>query len=248
MALSMSIAIDPERAESGAVSPTPPPGSTAVESPENRNSVQTAPPAPSTPPARLDPPAPSVAGNLVAPRSRDEPEPEPERRREGLKLPLDYSLAAFVEVAGRFAPATAAGGSLQLRGRHGMFSLSLEGRLHPPFGTTLPGGAKISSGLAALVIAPCAHYGAVFACVLALGGEVWASSSAVQDSRTDLALYSALGVRLGLDWPQRGIWAFSLHADGFRPLTQISISLDNETVWTAPSLALAFGAGGVVRF
>jgi hypothetical protein len=81
-----------------------------------------------------------------------------------------------------------------------------------------------------------------------MGGEVWAGSSAVSDQRTDLALYSALGARLGVDWPERGIWGVSLHADGLRPLTKISIALDSKNVWSARPLAFAFGGGAVLRF
>jgi hypothetical protein len=153
-----------------------------------------------------------------------------------------------VEVASGFTPEIAAGGSLLVRGRHGLFSLSLEGRVDAPSGMNLAGGARVQGGLAALVIAPCVHYGPGFGCLLGLGGEVWASSSSVTDPRSDVALYGAVGGRLGLDWPDRGIWAISLHADGLRALTRVSIEVDRESVWAAPPFALAVGGGAVVRF
>jgi hypothetical protein len=70
----------------------------------------------------------------------------------------------------------------------------------------------------------------------------------VSDPDSDLSLYSALGARLGLDWPERGVWAVALHADALRPLTRISIRLSEKTAWAAPALALVAGAGVVVRF
>jgi hypothetical protein len=77
---------------------------------------------------------------------------------------------------------------------------------------------------------------------------VWAGASGVSDPRTDLAPYSALGGRLGLDWPQRTLWGISLQVDAIRALTPVSIVLNDETAWSAPPLAVAFGAGAVLRF
>jgi hypothetical protein len=189
----------------------------------------------------------------VLPVSRDRPAGERpdagvDLERNRLRLPADYSLGLFAAVASGLTPGTAGGGSLLLRGRHRFFSLSLEGRLHAPSGIDAPSGGRVRSGLAALVIAPCLHYGPGFGCVLALGGQVWASASDVTHPRTDVTLLGAVGARVGLEWPERGIWAIAVHADGFRALTRLAIRFDEQKVWSAPTFAAVLGGGAVVRF
>ncbi|HWA72980.1 MAG TPA: hypothetical protein VG937_11615 [Polyangiaceae bacterium] len=239
MALSVSIAIDPERAELGAAAPPP---TSPRPAPGARDSAAAA-TVPPTPPAPVAV-APAVAVMPRTPPSDERTEPQ----RARLVLPIDYSLSAFAELSSGLSPGTAAGASLQLRGRHGLFSLALQARLGIPSGVDAPEVGRVRSGLLAVVLAPCVHWGPGFGCALGLFGEVWAGASGVSDPRTDLAAYSALGARLGLDWPQRSIWGISLQVDALRPLTPVSIILNDETAWSAPPLAVAFGAGGVVRF
>ena len=243
MALSMSIAIDPERADLAAT-------------PETGFAVEGAPPSASTqplPPSAPAPPPVAAPAAPATPSAEREPAPLSAERRiapraERLALPIDYTLSAYLEVSSGFSPATAAGGgSLQLRGRHGHFSIALQGRIDAPSGMDAEGG-RVESGLAALVLAPCVHLGPASGCVLGMAGEVWASSSQVSDARSDVAMYGAVGARLGLDWPEQKLWAISLHADALRPLTRISIHLNQDPVWSAPAIAFALGTGATVRF
>lgn len=253
MALSMSLAIDPERAEqgssaagSGAFAALDTPSGEGVTPASGPGTASAAAPAPAPPTQPKEPPP--VVRAPIASRRFEQAEPEPARRRDRLKLPIDYSVAAFAQMASGFVADAAPGASLLVRGRRGLFSVSLEGRLDAPAGTDLSGGGRVESGLAAVIIAPCVHYDPGYACVLGLGGQVWASSSSVSDARNDVVLYGALGARVGVEWPERGIAAISLHADALRALTRVSIELDREAVWKAPTLALAFGAGAVARF
>jgi hypothetical protein len=245
MALSVSIAIDPEHMVQGAAVPAPISESAASGVQPSAN-VAT----PPSPPAKVTPPQRSADQTAtIVPTLGTRPSDErAELRGERLVLPIDYSLGAFAELSSGVSPGTAAGASLQLRGRHGPFSIALQARLGIPSGIDAPEAGRVRSGLLAVVLAPCAHWGPGFGCALGVFGEVWAGATGVSDPRTDLAVYSALGGRLGLDWPQRTIWGISLQVDALRPLTPVSIILNDETAWSAPPVAVAFGAGAVLRF
>jgi hypothetical protein len=247
IALSISLAIDAERAnaaaEASALAASAP--TTAPPAPAPSAAASTPPPPPAAPK-----PAPSERASLTVAEEPPPEQPAPARRPRGphVPLPLDFALGAHLDLFFGSAPSSAIGGSLFVQGRHGWLSLELGLRLDAPAGREFADGARVQTGVAGFQLAPCAHVHVVKGCVLGLLGEIWATSEGLAVNRSDLAFYSAAGLRLGLEWPRNAAWALSLHGDGMALLKPIQVTIDSQPVWNAPSFYGSFGAGALVRF
>jgi hypothetical protein len=258
IALSISLAIDAERASAtggasttdgifAAASETPSAqGAAAQPAPPKATAVEVPKPVP-TPETKPEP--------AVARRSRVEPtqewadDPAPRRPRgPHIPLPLDFALGTHLELLSGSAPSTAIGGSLFVQARRDWLSLELGLRADAPAGQTIANEARVRTGVVAFQLVPCAHFHVMKVCAVGQVGEIWATSEELPRNRTDLAVYSAAGLRLGVEWPRNAAWALSAHADAMALLTRVQVTVDSQSVWEAPGSFGSLGAGGLIRF
>lgn len=225
MALSISIAIDPEAALSHREAPA-----------EAAGAIDDAPLAP--------PQCPDLTG-AQAPT----PKVAPEKARPGRAF--RYFTGLGVHATSGQAPAVGYGADLFIGGRTRRFSLALEGRIdaRQMDQVKLPRpGTEIGAMFLLASVVPCLHFGPVAACGVASTGIIRAKSDRVSHPAQDSAQYSAVGVRLGLELPVSGVWSLMLHADGQVPIPKQSIKIDDNEVWPSPSLSGLVGAAVAVHY
>lgn len=223
MALSMSIAIDPERA------------SAARDSAPNTN--------------KLDEPGPQYP-ELVESNARDDAAHETSARAS---LPrrarsIGYFTGFGLHVTLGAAPAPASGAELLFGGRYRRFSLSFEGRADAPAATTLGSGAEIRAMFLLASAVPCLHLGPTSFCGLGTVGMVRASSRHVTWPSSDTGSYTALGGRIGVELPVGQAWAVRIHADALTPRPKVHVQIRQGDSWDTPTWAGLLGAGLVVYY
>jgi len=214
MALSISIAIDPESALLAREDPAPLDDS---EKPE---------------PTRMQRAA--VATENEEPREI-EAQPPPSAPK-----PIRFFSGAGVHVTNGAGPSSALGTDAFLGGRFGAFSLSVEERIDGRSSNgAIKGGVHVSFWLGSIV--PCVHFGYATLCGTGTFGVIRASSSGLARDSSDTGNYTALGGRVGWDMPVFGqLWA-GLHADAFAPWHTVSIKTSGRTLWTAPNVGTLLG-------
>ena len=229
MALSISIAIDPEAVLSHQEAPSAAAG--AIDE---------------------SPVAPTHGTELTGERAPT-PQMEPEKAHQGRTLRYFTGLGVHATLGQ--APAIGYGGDLFIGGRTRRFSLALEGRIDAPQMDQLTGpfsGAKIEAMFLLASLVPCLHWGPMAACGVASTGFIRARSEGVRHPAQDHAQYSTVGARLGLDLPVSDAWSLMLHADAQAPIPKQTIKInengqDNDA-WQSSSLAGLVGAAVAVHY
>jgi hypothetical protein len=233
LALSISIAIDPERVqtEEDFVPPpeteTPASGRSAGDRPESRTE------------------APAIDGEPKAPVHWDtgvEDEREP-RRPFSVRW---HSGAGGLAAIGS-APAPTGGAFVFVSAELGQALLSLEGRADAPAFTDAAGGEASSSLLVASVV-PCWQPNALFACAVGSIGAVRGRGDRVTQARSDSGFYAAAGIRLGSTLPLYERLSLRLHLDLLSTLTRFTLEIDDQPVWKAPPFSSAAGLALAAHF
>ena len=173
------------------------------------------------------------------------PPTKPRRVRE-----LRYFTGAGLHFTVHAAPAIGEGAELFWGGRYGAYSLAFEGRVDARNWSRLDSGAEIGARFLVASLVPCFHAGPAAFCGFGTAGKVWASSSQITHVASDRGTYSALGLRLGLEWPLTGPLSLRIHADLGVPWPRQSIKIDNKEVWPGSGLDVfgLIGSGLVVHY
>lgn len=222
MALAISIAVDPSRAQSGDVTPvaaTPPPAIEALDdSPEK----------------------PAIADVKTAPRlaepARVAPWPPPPSRA-GLRVGAELTSGMGT------APALAFGLALSVGLRRGAGSLAVEGRYDLPASMSVAGGGDVRTSLLLGSLVGCAHRRALFGCAIGSAGALNGNGVDLPAPRTETGFYASAGARLGAEIPLWGRWFFRPRVDFLAALARPQLQVDGVTRWVAPPFSVVAGAG-----
>jgi hypothetical protein len=231
MALSMSIAIDPDSlmgprivADAGAPSPV-----------VDASSEPTPLPSPSAPPLAA---APTTSG-----RPPDAP-PAP--------LHLEVGLGPSLWLGA--SPAPNVGGFVFARLRFRWFSVALEGRGDLPASHAVSTGT-VQTSLFFGGVSPCAHLewagrlpGALGFCGVVAVGSLRATSQNVTTPSEDSALHAAVGPRLVLEVPLFRGFSVGARAEGLVTLTPQRLRIDGAEAYTLSRFSLGIGLNAIVRF
>ena len=223
MALSMSIAIDPD---SLARAPAQPPPDPPRETPPP---VEAPPPSASTPVAK---PATPLARPL-APRT------------PGERVHLDASVGPAVWFLA--APAPNASGLLALAMRSRWASLGLEARYDLAASKTSK-RAVVSTASVFGALAPCVHWRVLAGCVVWALGRIRAESANVTAPGADSNLHSVLGPSVRAALPVAGPLSLWARADALFALTPQHVQLSGSNVYALPAVSIGLAAGVGVRF
>jgi hypothetical protein len=233
MALSMSIAVDPERAARGETTPAPASSAALPPPPPEPEPAPTPPAAP--------PPAPKPAlAPARAPLQDRLPHPETPRTH------LSVSLAAL-STAG-IAPGFALGGALGVQGQRGVWAMGVGARLvHAP-AALVDRATQLEVTLAAGELSGCLRDSVFEHCLLGLAGNTWLVPGGVAQPRPASGIFGALGARSGFSVkvsPRFGVFA---HLEGLAVLSPIHAQVDGSDVWAGPSFAGSLAAGARTNF
>jgi hypothetical protein len=221
LALSVSIAIDPERAlgreePTATATPDPPPPPTPPSSPpeQERRAVDAPRARPSTPPR--------VGGSIGAIG----------RSLLGVSNTASYGAALFGRVTL---------GELSLGGEASYVT--------SPY-SSLPAVPGAEMGTALFTIGPSVCYGRgpFFGCALVSFGNLWAESRGIIDPATDRTFHASAGGRLGFE-PRLGeLVSLVAEVDVLGSLTRSSVTIDGKEAFRQPALLLGGGLGLAVHF
>jgi hypothetical protein len=223
IALSISIAIDPQSAETYSKGPKE---TVAADPPENQ---------------------PDLPGNPVTQRALVAAVPRattPAKPALAL-LPWLWSAGLGPTLQFQVLPRVALGAAAFAALRSGAWSLALEGELALPV-TTTEDDVELRSSSFALRVVPCGHWGVAFACqVTALR---WLSATGSASDQGGSAFSLALGARLGAEVPLSG--SFGVLGYGDLLLTPMPVQLRSEgsKVWEMPVASGGLGIAGVLHF
>ncbi len=235
MALSMSIAIDPDsllgpkpRVLDDGGAPT-----SVVYDASSESKLAPAPTAPTAPAPPADPSA-------------------PVREASGPALHLEAGLGPSLWFGAAPAPNLGAHLFARLRGR--WLSLGLEGRADLPASRDVSAGT-VQTSLVLVGVSPCAHLewegrlpGALGLCGVAALGSLRATSRNVTTPLDDSAIHAALGPRLVLEIPLFRGFSLGARAEGLATLTPQSLRIDGADAYTLSRFSLGVGLGAIVRF
>jgi hypothetical protein len=229
IALSISIAIDPERAQAALDGDPAPP---AEELPAKLEETR----APAT----------------SARKTRDEPDQLDTGVEEGTggrRRPraLRWCSGAGGLAAAGSAPAATGGAFAFFGARLDQAALSLEGRIDAPAFTTTS-SAEVGSSLLVASVVPCWQPAAPFLCALISMGTVRGSGDKVTDPRSDSGFYAAAGARLGTAFPLYERLSMRLHLDLLSTLTRFTLQVGEQPVWKAPPFSSAAGLALMANF
>lgn len=237
MALSMSIAVDPEHAARGDAVPEPA-SSAALPLPAEAESAV-------APPASLAPPP-----------KPPEPKPQPDRARRPLsdRLPVPaprgtrISLSLAGLSAAGIAPGLAFGGALGVQGQRGAWALGLGARLLRAPSTLVDRSTRLEATLGAAELSGCLR-GSVFEhCLLGLAGKTWLDPNGVSQPRSASGVFGALGVRSGFAAQVSRQFGVFAHLEGLAVLSPLRAQVDGADVWAAPSVAATLAVGARAHF
>lgn len=223
MALSMSIAVDPQSALAPPKPTEPPPKDPVV--------VDEPAPAPLQEPRPLPPPVP-------LPKSEKPPE---SRREPWLGLAIGAHGAAGIGPAPAFG--LAGSGELRLTGA----SLGLGARVDFPSSATTSEGGRANVLFVAGEAVPCFRVSIAFGCGVLLLGGMRAESFDVTTPRSSATFFAAAGARAGADVPLGRDFALRLAADLLGHFTPYGLAVNGRSVFTSSSFSGRLGAS-LVRF
>jgi hypothetical protein len=207
MALSISLAIDPDR-----VDHFPPTVRPAAAS--QKNIVATSPA--TTPPKKQ----PAVRAARVAPLHASAP----------------HWAAGLALVGGaRILPGFALGAFGSLGYRVERWTLAIEPGALGSYGRSLPGGGRLEGVLFGSKLALCSELGGgAAACGVGMAAAQRLSSVGVFEPRASTGAFLGVGARLVFRAPLRGGAGFLFGAEGLADLTRNSARFSNRNVWSAP--------------
>jgi hypothetical protein len=223
LALSMSIAIDPDSLTRPKTEPEPP----ALSPPP-----KTAPEASETSPE-------------TTPRPPPESPPPPERSSQRAhSAQLELWLAPALWLAS--GPAVAGGGEIGARVRWERWSAGLSMRGDLPAVRTID-AVDVSFGFLGASAAACGHLSVVSACALTTLGRLTASSNAAvrRDASSPRLL---LGASVGVEVPANDTSSLFARAIGNGSIGDQTVVLSGKNVYELPQLSVGFELGGVIRF
>jgi hypothetical protein len=198
-------------------------------------------PATAPAPAQAAPPAP-------APEPREPPrEPPANSLPAPPGVPVTFDGVVGLVASAGVAPTLAMGGAIGAVVRWRRVSLEIDGRVDAPASVPAQGGGRVSTWLASLTVAPCAHAGVLVACALAQGGAMRASGDETGGTDTWVNWWAA-GARFGVTTPLSERIAFRLRSDLVANLEPQRLDLNRIRAWTAPPMAESLGADLVGHF
>jgi hypothetical protein len=233
MALSMSIAIDPDSLT------RPAPAPLAAVAPVTEVGSQPLPVVDPSPPA-------SAAGHTptaTIPNTRRPTIATLAATRPKVHLDAGVGVAGWAGAA----PSITIGGTLSVRAQYTDYSIALEARGDLGAEQALSVG-RVRTSLWFAALAPCAHVSWFVACGVAAVGRLSASSLDVTAPQSDVALHVALGPRIGAEyWLGRAV-AVRADLNALYTLTPQALQINGQTVYTLPRISVGVGAGVVWRW
>jgi hypothetical protein len=214
-ALSISLAIDPERALTHSDEPRP----------TDKRTVPNVP----APDARID-----ETATLKTPSSTV-PAPTKERRSTHGEFVLSLHGASHALVK----PNLGLDVGLGLRREH--WSLSVEARTDLPVTRAVGDEARLTTWLVMGAVAPCVRGAALRFCGLLGYGVLGASSSGVRHPKDDHASYATVGLRLGTERRVARRLRLGVHVDALTSFSTYQANLGNVTIWESSRLSGLFG-------
>jgi len=231
MALSISLAIDPERASQ----PRPEPIEPEAGHPSDAKASEPEPPAAEPTPAERSP-------TDSAPASTHTP-----AAGKSLATPRAFGAAAFVTNLGAL-PAAAFGGELALGLRLRRWSLALQGRALQSTDRGVAPRGEVSGSILGGGVSGCWHVEPIAACLVGQAGLQRLSSSGVTHADSSSGLYGAVGPRLVGHAPLGPLGALELGLEGTLNLAPPRVILSGKEVWAAPRFSATLLAGVTTHF
>jgi hypothetical protein len=231
MALTVSLTIDPSSLIGG---PAPAPR------PE---------PAPAPPPLQAPSaePGPETASQAAAPLDSHLAEQPRSTTPPGPPVSAHAGLGALSAVG--TAPSATAGGTVFVGVAWRWLSLDLEGRADlPATGASDSSPARFRSQLLVASLLGCAHYGVVFACPVASGGRMSATSVGTIAPREQQAPWWGAGARGGAELDLGAGFSLRAYAELLAALTPYTLALDGAGVYSFPRWSGDVGIGVAWRF
>jgi hypothetical protein len=236
LALSISLAIDPERASQ------PPPESS--EPVTTTGPFETKPDAPPPSPPPETPPPETPRAPATTPTRRVRSPASAKMRTTATRLLLR---AAFVTNVGAL-PGPAFGGELSAGLRFRRWSLALEGRALQSTARDVEPRGQISGRILGAGLTTCAHFDPVAACLIGQLASQRVESSGVTNADDSSGPYWALGPRVTGEVPVMGSLALELGLEGLVNLAPNHAVLSGRQVWEAPWFAATLLAGLKAHF
>ncbi len=221
VALTISIAIDPQALV--------------------RPSVRPPPPEPVSEPPRPPPPA-SVAPATYAPAPSTARRPEPARESPELRV--------VVSLRGSFGlnPGFALGGSFYAGASWTRASLGLEAQADLPASASVAGGGSVTAWLVAGALVPCLRFQSISVCAIGVLGRLDATASGVASPRERAAPYLGFGARVGIDIHLSTFVSLRAQADAVANAYETTLTVGTATPWTAPPVAGVVALGALATF
>lgn len=209
----------------------------------------------------LPPPAPAAPAEPTPPPQSPKPDllsPPPERLApQAVRWRLGGSAAlALGTTPSRLSPALTVvdgGRDWRLSPDWGI-SGSLGARLIPSAGATPSSTREVSTTQFIGVLAPCAHRGVYFGCLVLELGALFASISNTKNG-IETSFWAAAGPRLGVEWPVPSVPRLALRFFGDLPVTLHATTLvvryrsgEERQEWKSPPVAGALSFGFVTFF
>lgn len=126
----------------------------------------------------------------------------------------------------------------------GAASFSVEGNVELPASRNLRENAKISTTLFSASLIPCWRGQSLRVCAIGSLGDLRATSSGIVRPKSDAAWYAALGLRIGSVARVSRRWQLGVHVDLLSPLFKYEIRVDENVVWRSNPLAGRIGFSG----
>jgi hypothetical protein len=223
LALSISIAIDPDSLTRGPV---------IVAAPAE------------APPASPEPPVPTELPSAAS-APPVSPDVDDGSRAKGARA---YHLELWAAPAVWFGsgPSVAFGGELGARVRWPHLSLGLSARGDVPSSRTID-GVNVSVGFIAGAAALCGHLDPFFACALTTVGRLTASSDAAI-AHDDSAVRFLVGASIGAELPATDSLRLFARAIGNEAVGNQAVVLSGVDVYDLPHFSVGLEIGGAVRF
>lgn len=231
MALSMSLAIDPESLQRPPAEPpsaaAASPGATVASEPSP--AAVAPPPPPDRAPAPVTPP--------VSPQGSGQPSRAPWHLLAGAG-------GAFWFGTG---PSPHSGVQAHVQVRLRKASLAAEGRLDLPSSARV-GPGTVETSLTAGSVVPCMHWGPVATCANGTFGSVSASARSIARPSSDTGLYAAVGPRIAAELFVTESLRLLVRADVLVALHRYDLRMDDAPVYRAPPISVGAATGLAWKF
>jgi hypothetical protein len=227
LALSISIAVDPNSAQTYSSGP---PDEASAE-PEARQSEDEADLHSAQKPAALP--------HAEASARRSRPPPAPRSIRWSLGL---TTVGVFASL-----PETTFGGQLGASGRIGAFAVSLEGQANAPITHSFEPGVTLSAWSASLHALPCLHWGPGFGCAIASIERTQMKRNGDPDIRESRLSFQA-GGRLGVGLALSELIELIGQGDVLVSAAPVRVTSEGRELWHADTVVAQVGVGVAMHF